>query len=141
LIKRTKDICATYDGDIIRCRSLPTRAVRLPRTDELRLYQSYVSHVHELLKSDRYAVYAYTPLRQLNAVFDELKQKISQFQTKVVLSDGSLVPVYDLASVHKDAYGPSYYDRVTTTLGDLILGQDSSPRQRLIAMWYGEDVA
>ncbi len=141
LLKRTKDICATYDGDIIRCRSLPTRAVRLPRTDELRLYQNYISRIHDLIKSDRYPVYAYTPLRQFNDTFDSLKSMISKFQTQVALSDGRQVPIYDLTSVHQDRYGSSYYDRVTQTLGDVILWKDSPPRQRLVAMWYGEEIA
>lgn len=140
LLKRGKDICATYNDEIIRCRRLPTRAVRLPRTDELRLYQNYVSRIHALMKDDWYAVYAYTPFIQFNRIFEQLKDEITKFRTQIMLSDGERVPVYNLSALYDDVYWPSYYDQVTRTIADVILWSDSLPRKRLRALWVGDEV-
>jgi hypothetical protein len=73
-----KQICLGYKEERRACRRLPSRIVRLPRTDELKMYQSYVSLLHETFNDRRNTFFLHSEFKMYREVFSQAQDLLDQ---------------------------------------------------------------
>lgn len=118
LTRFANKLCITYDDAVIKCKNAP---LKVSPTNELKLYKSYVSLMHDYLMGDRNILFYNSPLVVYKTIFDTAKQDLKDFKS-FVLIQGTRVPVYDVSQRFALQYQQAFVDSFADGMLSHILG-------------------